>query len=613
MGILKAAKKKVEEIKSGQSLKEQQEKQLKELESKIEEKKPLVVSPPLTGSEKKGDCVTVEVGPVWSHVDFLARKEQGEFDNLLGSNWKLTGHWWTTVPGSMSVVQFALHDEEKVVEEKVIDEKKTLVVSPEITGSEKKGDCVTVEVGPILSHKDFLARNELGEFKDLLGSEWKMTGHWWTTVAGKMAVVQFTKNGEEEKPQEILKEEKPQEIKKAVHHGIICDACDKIIVGTRFKSFHHPDYDLCEKCEPFNHREHLMIRITEPQVLTNAMKGNNLMELDMHVPNYAMGLPQMQIRGCPFRRQDRPKAPEPKAPEFKVVSITDNLCGHRGFVNATWEDVESNMQAVKDAVKHIHWGIIKVENGSFDGPGYENRYRKEDTRSLGHKLIVLKEKIHHKQESFRRCRNRLPHIIKKVSEGLKQLGEMHKNEQVKKAEEEQVKNSTTETQETKETEIIEEFNVPEEKPEEEKELLGDKVLEEKIEEKQEEEKVKPDLSSFIQEMNGFSAEGDIKKVSDTLKNTFGQPDNAKNIFSEMFSSGDKFGEAIKGFFDFVGNCKNNKDKIQQQCEEIKKQQEESQNQEEAPLIPDVPIPQLRHIALEYRHTFSDTFFNDATV
>merc|ERR1712178_140209 len=600
MGILKAAKKKVEEIKSGQSLKEQQEKQLKELESKIEEKKPLVVSPPLTGSEKKGDCVTVEVGPVWSHVDFLARKEQGEFDNLLGSNWKLTGHWWTTVPGSMSVVQFALHDEEKVVEEKVIEEKKTLVVSPEITGSEKKGDCVTVEVGPILSHKDFLARNELGEFKDLLGSEWKMTGHWWTTVAGKMAVVQFTKNGEEEKPQEILKEEKPQEIKKAVHYGVICDVCDKIIVGTRFKSFHHPDYDLCEKCEPYHHREHLMIRITEPQVLTQAMRGNNLVELDMFVPNYGMGLPNihapnygmelptMQMRQCPFRRQNKPKTPEKKAPVFKVVGINDNLCGHRGFVNATWEDVEANMQAVKDAVKHIEWGIIKVENGSFDGPGYENRHRKLDNRPLGHKLIVEK-KGENNCEGFRRCRGRLPHIIKKMSEGLKKLNEHVKNEKDKKAEEEQIKNSIAETQETKETEIIEEFDVPEEKPEEEKELLGEKVLEEKIEEKKDEEEKKPDLSSFIKDLNGFSAEGDIKKVSDHLKNTFENPENGKNIFSEIFSSGDKFGEAIKGFFDFVGNCKQNKDKIQQQCEEMKKQQEEDSlyGEGEKSLISDV--------------------------
>lgn len=162
-----------------------------------------------------------------------------------------------------------------------------------------------------------------------------------------------------------------------------------------------------------------------------------------------------------------------------------------------------------------------------------------------------------------------------------------KTKKKRKAEEEQIKNSTV-TQETKETEIIEEFDVPEEKPEEEKELLGEQVLEEKIEEKQAEEENKPDLSSFIKDINGFSAEGDMKKVSDHLKATFEQPDNAKNIFSEMFSSGDKFGEAIKGFFDFVGNCKQNKDKIQQQCEEMKKQEEEdSLYQEEESLIPDV--------------------------
>merc|ERR1712170_176386 len=98
-------------------------------------------------------------------------------------------------------------------------------------------------------------------------------------------------------------------------------------------SFHHPDYDLCEKCEPYHHREHLMIRITEPQVLTQAMRGNNLMELDMfvtnygmglpniHAPNYGMELPTMQMRQCPFRRQNKPKTPEKKAPVFKVVGI----------------------------------------------------------------------------------------------------------------------------------------------------------------------------------------------------------------------------------------------------------------------------------------------------
>ena len=226
--------------------------------------------------------------------------------------------------------------------------------------------CVTVEVGLISSHKDFLAKNEKGEFKDLLGPKWKMTGHWWMTVAGKMSVVQFTYNGEEEKPQEILK---------AVHHHIICDACNQgPIVGTRFKCFQCPDYDLCEKCEPHNHRHHLMVRITEPQVAAQAMRGNNLVELDMHVPDYAMGLPTMQMRNCPFRRVHKPKSPE-----FKVVGINECLGSHRGFVNATWEDVESNMQAVKDA-------------GQVRGPGLGRRRRGRVGRITGAQARQARER-----------------------------------------------------------------------------------------------------------------------------------------------------------------------------------------------------------------------------
>merc|ERR1712232_1371945 len=134
-----------------------------------------------------------------------------------------------------------------------------------------------------------------------------------------------------------------------------------------------------------------------------------------------------------------------------------------------------------------------------------------------------------------------------------------------------------------ETEIIEENQIPEEIPKEQQESLEEKVLEEVTEETQAEEEKKPDLNSFISELNGHSAQGDIKKVEETIKNTLADCGNAKNIFSEMFSSGDKFGTAVKGFFDFVSNCKANKEKIQEQCEEIAKQHEESLNKEEEPV------------------------------
>lgn len=47
--------------------------------------------------------MTVEVGPIWSHQNYLQR--QGEWTNAQ-PGWELTGQWWTTVPGSMSVVQY---------------------------------------------------------------------------------------------------------------------------------------------------------------------------------------------------------------------------------------------------------------------------------------------------------------------------------------------------------------------------------------------------------------------------------------------------------------------------------------------------------------------------
>jgi len=63
-----------------------------------------------TGKEKTGDVIAVEVGPIWSHNDFLKRKS--EWVNMI-PGWSMTGHWWTTVSGSMSVVQFKMGDIKK--------------------------------------------------------------------------------------------------------------------------------------------------------------------------------------------------------------------------------------------------------------------------------------------------------------------------------------------------------------------------------------------------------------------------------------------------------------------------------------------------------------------
>ena len=227
--------------------------------------KKLVCNPEITGNEKKDDQSTVEVGPIFSHHEFLERNDQGEFKDLLGPKWIMTNNWWTTIPGTMSVVEFKFVGEDFIIEEKI--EEKTLVCNPAITANEKKGDTTTVEVGLIKTHNEFIERNRKGEFKELLGSNWKMSGHWWTTQFNKISVVQFVFDSEQKKT-----EETPSEV---VHFGVVCDICEKgPIKGTRYKCFQCPDYDLCNECEQNNHKEHLMIRIADPQVPLNAINNS---------------------------------------------------------------------------------------------------------------------------------------------------------------------------------------------------------------------------------------------------------------------------------------------------------------------------------------------------
>lgn len=76
-------------------------------------------------------------------------------------------------------------------------------------------------------------------------------------------------------------------IKKNVHAGFICDGCEVgPIIGTRFKCFQCPDYDLCEKCEPLHHRHHIMLRIPDSEVLNNMYKKGcqSVHEIHLDVP-----------------------------------------------------------------------------------------------------------------------------------------------------------------------------------------------------------------------------------------------------------------------------------------------------------------------------------------
>ena len=52
---------------------------------------------------------------------------------------------------------------------------------------------------------------------------------------------------------------------KPVHKNIICDGCEKEIVGIRYKCYECNDYDLCEECEEKNTvHKHIFLKIREP-------------------------------------------------------------------------------------------------------------------------------------------------------------------------------------------------------------------------------------------------------------------------------------------------------------------------------------------------------------
>lgn len=52
---------------------------------------------------------------------------------------------------------------------------------------------------------------------------------------------------------------------KFLHPGVVCDGCDNIIIGFRYKCMDCNDYDLCMECEAgMKHSQHVMLRIANP-------------------------------------------------------------------------------------------------------------------------------------------------------------------------------------------------------------------------------------------------------------------------------------------------------------------------------------------------------------
>ncbi|XP_066598043.1 sequestosome-1 [Prorops nasuta] len=99
---------------------------------------------------------------------------------------------------------------------------------------------------------------------------------------------------------------KKSENPKHVHPGIMCDGCDKSVVGFRYKCLECPDFDLCQKCESDGlHQDHLMLRFATPQTIfcypciSSAL--NRLLRKNM------IHACKMRGRRCPYAEKHRGK------------------------------------------------------------------------------------------------------------------------------------------------------------------------------------------------------------------------------------------------------------------------------------------------------------------
>eukprot|EP00050_Salpingoeca_kvevrii_P005731 m.285316 g.285316 ORF g.285316 m.285316 type:complete len:521 (-) comp11358_c0_seq1:153-1715(-) len=99
------------------------------------------------------------------------------------------------------------------------------------------------------------------------------------------------------------------------HPGVICDACDGPVIGSRFKCTVCPDYDLCAACEERGiHPGHFMIRIRDP---ATRVRGRTLL-----APLHHLGLGSRRFRGCPHRMpQAAPASDEQQEEEQEQPSV----------------------------------------------------------------------------------------------------------------------------------------------------------------------------------------------------------------------------------------------------------------------------------------------------
>eukprot|EP00732_Lithocolla_globosa_P002342 Lithocolla_globosa_v1_NODE_1515_length_2519_cov_63.243101.p1 type:complete len:649 gc:universal NODE_1515_length_2519_cov_63.243101:460-2406(+) len=142
----------------------------------------------------------------------------------------------------------------------------------------------------------------------------------------------------EEKPEEqaSYKVQDKEEVAKTeeldTHPNIVCDLCNKFVVGVRWKCGHCPDYDLCDNCEPqadsVHPKNHIFLKIKRPirmsywTVMLPPITPPVLIPAPKSTPQVTTPPPKptpvpVQITPVPVAVQAQPEPkPEPK-PELK--------------------------------------------------------------------------------------------------------------------------------------------------------------------------------------------------------------------------------------------------------------------------------------------------------
>jgi len=134
------------------------------------------------------------------------------------------------------------------------------------------------------------------------------------------------------------------------HVGVVCDGCDRPVVGFRYKCVTCADYDLCGRCETKGiHRGHNMIRISTPQSVWPQHFYRRLHRMHDKAQKKRCGGPcNPQAEEHPSGCQTGPAGPSPRCrgPSFRHH-------GHQWFEAMTkgWTGLGEAQAAAQQAAK----------------------------------------------------------------------------------------------------------------------------------------------------------------------------------------------------------------------------------------------------------------------